>query len=1260
MLPQVDGYEILGELGRGGMGIVYKARQISLNRVVALKMLIGGAFAEQEHLARFRREAEAVARLQHPNIVQIFEVGVRRGSALDGFNCPYISLEFVEGGSLARHLGRLPHSPRESARIVETLARAVHYAHEHGIVHRDLKPANVLLTADGTPKLGDFGLAKSLDGRSDGTTLTGFAMGTPEYMSPEQASARSDVGPTSDVYSLGVILYEMLTGRRPFEGETALLVLDGVLREPPRPIRRLRPELPRDLEVICQKCLVKEPNQRYASAGALADDLARFQADEPIHARPQGAIERLGRWCRRKPLLAGMTAALITVFLLGFAAVTALWLLADARGQLAEEKGHLAEEKSREASNALDAEARTRAEGQLHIARLDAVSAGQLLEDGDLLAALPWLVEAMQLEEQGFALQPAEQAARERIHRARLAAALRQCPQPVQIWTHDRPLLTAFFSDDGKQVFTAPQFGLIRGWDTVTGEEKWNLSAAGATGATKFSLAAGLLAVGPGADPYIAFHDVATGQQIGDRERIPGSIRHILLSPDARRLLVAFGDSVQILDVSSRKVLWRDSFPRAGSTGVTAVAFTPDGRRVALAAGTEPELRDAETGEPVARLKDTGATTMMCCSPDGKLLATCGPNGARLWDVETGRERYSLTQGAGVWHAAFSPDGRFIVTAGVDGLARLWNSETGQGPLATFRHSARVVRVAFSPDGRRLLTASHDGTARVWDAVTGQPLIPPLRHTRPLVTAAFHPDGDRVLTAGDDGVARLWDVTAASHPAQPLHHASPVRYAAFNREGDRVATAADDGGVRVWDAAGAPVSPWLLQEERLQQVKFHPDGHSLLTVGSVPFDRGERGVVQTWDLDRWKPGSLKLSIGAGRVSHAGYSPNGSRVLLTGPFAANVWDISLQRDIVGINYGFHLRYATFSPDGSRVAFGTHVGFGVWEAARGQKYHNEYSDISYIAFSPDSSRLAVVGDNHTAGVFDAKTGKSVLPPLLHDGPVRHIAFSPDGQVIASAGDDRTARLWHANTGQLLLPPLQHRGPVSLVAFSADGQRLLTVCNVSTDRGTEGRVRWWDAATGEPLGPPLFHPAMIHHAAISQRGNLVVSACEVGGGFLWPTPEPATRPADDLRKLAEILSGQHLDPRLGPIALPHETLGSTWRELRAKYPDDFRSSPERLSAWQRFEVGECESTGQWYAAAWHLDRLLAQRPTDWELLARRAHVHYCAGETERVVAKYAEAGKLAPAQGDSPHSEGTRGSVHGCQAVARGTVVSGPPGD
>jgi serine/threonine-protein kinase len=307
-LPSIPGYEVQDLLGRGGMGAVYKARHLGLNRTVAVKMLLAGAYAADHERARFQREAEAVAGLRHGNIVQVYDVGEHEGR-------PYFTMELIEGGSLRQKLAHTPQPARPAAALAATLAEAVQVAHEGGIVHRDLTPANVLLTPDGTPKISDFGLARRL-ADADALTQSGATLGTPGYMAPEQAGGKTRaIGPATDVYALGTILYEMLTGRPPFRGETTAETLLQVLYEEPVPPSRLHAKVPRDLETICLKCLHKDPQRRYATAAALADDLRRFGRGEPIAARPAGLLERTGKWVRRHPGRSALLAAGLLVAL---------------------------------------------------------------------------------------------------------------------------------------------------------------------------------------------------------------------------------------------------------------------------------------------------------------------------------------------------------------------------------------------------------------------------------------------------------------------------------------------------------------------------------------------------------------------------------------------------------------------------------------------------------------------------------------------------------------------------------------------------------------------------------------------------------------------------------------------------------------------------------------------------------------------------------------------------------------------------------
>ena len=405
-LPAVPGYEVQSVLGRGGMGVVYRARHVALNRTVALKMLLSGAYAAAGALARFRREAEAVAGLRHPHIVQVYDVGQVEGR-------PYYTMEFVEGGSLAEHLGGVPQTAARAAALTATLAEAVHAAHAGGIIHRDLKPANVLLRADGTPAVTDFGLARDIGG--DPTiTLSGVRIGTPSYMAPEQAAGRArSIGPATDVYALGAVLYELLTGRPPFRGENALETERQVLEEEPAPPRRLNAKVSRDLETICLKCLAKEPGGRYPSAAALAEDLRRFQRGEPISARPAGVLRRSMKWVRRRPAAATLLAG--GVLFVGAIAAGTAWFVAERAATTAAVEERLREVAEHERLSAWDEaraaveNARARLGGRGSRALRDRVDhAAKGLDLVDKLHAIRLAESTSEFEKEGQAKQTAD------------------------------------------------------------------------------------------------------------------------------------------------------------------------------------------------------------------------------------------------------------------------------------------------------------------------------------------------------------------------------------------------------------------------------------------------------------------------------------------------------------------------------------------------------------------------------------------------------------------------------------------------------------------------------------------------------------------------------------------------------------------------------------------------------------------------------------------------------------------------------------
>jgi tRNA A-37 threonylcarbamoyl transferase component Bud32 len=436
--------EVLVELGRGGAGVVFQARQHRPQRLVALKILRNDAGREEQ--ARFRAEAEAAARLQHPAIVPIYEVGEHDGQ-------PFFSMEFVEGGSLSRHLADGPWTARRAAELVETVARAVQHAHEGNILHRDLKPANILLDGAGQPRIADFGLAKCLDADVH-HTHTGQVLGTPSYMAPEQAQGNRDVGPAVDVYALGAILYELLVGRPPFRAATPVETLVQVVHTEPIPPRRLNSAVPRDLETISLKCLEKGPGFRYASAQALADDLRRFLDGRATVARPLSAPARLWRWARRRPSTAALALALLLVTVLGV--LTAGWQWREA---LASARAEATARQDAEAQARSEANARRQVERLLAGALVD--QATNHADAGDVALGLHEFMEALE--------HAAGDPDLERVCRCNLASWFDRVVRERAALKHSDWIWEVAFSSDGRYVATASKDRSARVWDASTG-----------------------------------------------------------------------------------------------------------------------------------------------------------------------------------------------------------------------------------------------------------------------------------------------------------------------------------------------------------------------------------------------------------------------------------------------------------------------------------------------------------------------------------------------------------------------------------------------------------------------------------------------------------------------------------------------------------------------------------------------------------------------------------------------------------------------
>jgi eukaryotic-like serine/threonine-protein kinase len=909
-IPAIDGYEILGELGRGGMGVVYRARQILLKRPCVLKMILAGAHAGAEAIARFLGEAAAVARLQHPNVVQIYHIGEADG-------LPFFELEYVDGGSLDKALNGTPWPARQATALVETLARAIAEAHRLGIVHRDLKPGNVLLAADGTPKISDFGLAKSLTTDS-GLTATDLIMGSPGYMAPEQAQGKTrHVGPPADVYALGAMLYELLTGRPPFRGSTVLETLEQARTTEPVPPSRLVPGLPRDVETIALKCLQKEAAKRYDSAAALADDLRRFLGGEPIVARPVLFWERVIKWARRRPTIAALVVAvhLLLALLLGIG----IWSYVEIDRSLTVAK---AESKRAHAQTRVATEKAEDLAWEDYINRVN--RAYREVQD-DNVALAEDLLHGCPIERRGWEWR----------------YVMRLChPERLAVETPAGCVHAIAYSPDGRLIATGSggPFSLGKGGSNV---ELW---------------------------------DRETGQR---RLTLRGTEHHIwslAFSPDGTKLAIGArsfpigSPQVMVRGAKTGEVIWTKHEP--GLPQAMNVAFSPDGQSLAVGfgeyggRGVHPvKLYEIATGKETAAFSGPiGGVNDLAFHCDGRRLAVAGSEVVEIWDVVSHRKVDVLRGHSGwVYGVAFSPDGKWLATGGWDRTIKLRDASTGEERLTIFGHEGFVLDLAFSPDSRSLASTSEDRSVRLWDVPTGRPIGVFHGHTDFVQAVAFAPDGGELASGGLEGTMKVWD-RRTSLPVAFKGLTAGAQGLWYRRDGRRVVSSASppQGQIKIgWDPTTGELDPTLTGIDRSKlQDEYLP--YPIQIVPGVP------------PPSAVSPDTRLLASVLRSNPNAYENDNRSKSYAT--HAVEVRDAATGRVLrTLIGHTADVICIAFSPDGQRIATtGYDRTVKLWDTATGLEVftlRGHTAGVLALAFSPDGNRIVSGGLDSTARVWDA---------------------------------------------------------------------------------------------------------------------------------------------------------------------------------------------------------------------------------------------------------------------------------------------------
>jgi WD40 repeat protein/predicted Ser/Thr protein kinase len=957
-------YELLEEIARGGMGVVYRARQLSLNRIVALKVLLHGPFSSADFVRRFQHEAQVIATLRHPHIVAIYEVGEDNGNH-------FLALEFVEGRSFAQFAGGEHLPARRAAGYLKAIAEAVSYAHQQGVLHRDLKPSNILLDIFDQPRVTDFGLAKLI--KEDGAlTVTGQVLGSPNYLPPEQAAGKAST-PQSDVYSLGAILYELLTGRPPFQGESLTSILAQVQGDDPVPPRLLNPGAPLDLQTICLKCLQKEPARRYASAQALAEDLGRFLDSKPILARPVPWLERGWLWCRRRPLLAALSAALVAAVVFGVAGIAWQWRRAESHAQGEFQQRLLAQ--------------RDAALTRLNLYAADVAVASQAIQSANFGLARRTLE----------ALRPKAGETDLRGFEWRYLWNLCRGDQLATLPGHAGTVTCATFSPDGNRLATGSHDGTIKIWDA---EQHTCVATHKITPIAVWSLA-----FTPDGQTLVA--GCNEGIQLWDldswslRRNFPG------IQADVSRtgtLLAATASNPFFWEPAGSVALWNwrtGQLLRRFDQPARTAALSSDGRLLAVA-GTNNvvSVLDTATGSRLRQWPTKDSVWSLRFLPEGRTLLVVGWSREVLvcrWDdpvpaILAGHELH-------VWSAAVSPDGATIATTSSDQTVRLWDAASLEPKGLLRGHQSEVWCAAFCPKGDLLATGGKDQNVMLWRTI-------PVNHSLQLphdidFRPIFSADGKALITVKPHAKTFLWwnaqtGGLVSENPANGHH------VVGFSRDGSCVAS---------FDTVRRRLNFWPPAAARpLREVELEggpPPGTACVFAALSPgqetlFATDGAGRIYLWNAESGR--LLRVLQGPPPpFRNALLSPGGKLLAVTIESQNVAWlfDCATGRERHLAGHRDFVSGLAFSPDGLTLATGSEDGtIRLWNTTNGHMVAalpGHLQETTDVAFSPDGRTLASLARGESLKLWHVPTLREVVSQNEADAGA-WLRFSPDGSRLA----------------------------------------------------------------------------------------------------------------------------------------------------------------------------------------------------------------------------------------------------------------------